>query len=60
MTESIESDVGSNDLIASDLIRRNEPGPRVPLIAADRDHDARRLDAVAGCEFLDDRIRRRE
>jgi hypothetical protein len=26
------------------------------FIAADRDHDNGRLDDVAGCEFVDDRI----
>jgi hypothetical protein len=30
---------------------------RVGLTAADRDQDAARLDAVAGSEFLDDRLR---
>lgn len=34
-----------------------QPGARAPLIAPDRDADADRLDAVAGCEFVDDRIR---
>jgi hypothetical protein len=34
-----------------------QPDACVSLIAAARDHDTRRLDAVAGCEFLDDRIR---
>jgi hypothetical protein len=34
-------------------------GARVSFIAADPDHDAGRLDAAAGCEFVDDRIRRR-
>ena len=33
---------------------------RVSFIAADRDHDVGRVDVVAGCEFLDDRIRRVE
>jgi hypothetical protein len=33
------------------------PGARVSFIASDRDDDAERLDAVAGCEFVDDRIR---
>lgn len=36
-----------------------QPGARVPPIATDRD-DAGRLDAVAGSEFVDDRIRRLE
>jgi nucleoside-diphosphate-sugar epimerase len=33
---------------------------RVSFIEADRDHYVERLDAVAGGEFLDDRIRLRE
>jgi len=33
-----------------------QPGARVSFIAADGDHDAGRLDAVAGSEFVDDRI----
>jgi dihydroflavonol-4-reductase len=37
-----------------------QPGARVSFVAADRDPDGGRLDAVAGCEFLDDRIRLRE
>jgi hypothetical protein len=32
-----------------------QPGARVSLIAAYQDHDA--LDAAAGCEYVDDRIR---
>jgi hypothetical protein len=40
--------------------REVHPGARVSLIAANPDDDTRRLDAVAGCEFLDDRIRLRE
>jgi hypothetical protein len=34
-----------------------QPGARVWFIASDRDDDAGRLDAGAGCEFVDDRIR---
>jgi hypothetical protein len=34
-----------------------QPGAGRPFIATDRDRDARRLDGVAGCEFVDDRIR---
>jgi hypothetical protein len=30
---------------------------RVPFVASDRDDDAGELDSVAGCEFVDDRIR---
>jgi hypothetical protein len=37
-----------------------QPGARVSFIAPDRDDEAERLDAVAGCEFVDDRIRLRE
>jgi hypothetical protein len=36
-----------------------QPAVRVPFVD-DRDHDAGRLDAAAGCEFVDDRIRRVE
>jgi hypothetical protein len=46
--------------VRADLARRNgQPDARVRFIAADRD-DAGRPDAVAGCEFVDDRIRLRE
>jgi nucleoside-diphosphate-sugar epimerase len=34
-----------------------QPGARVSSIALDRNHDAGMVDAVAGCEFLDDRLR---
>jgi len=37
-----------------------QPGARVSFVAAERDHGAGRLDAVAGGEFVDDRIRLRE
>jgi hypothetical protein len=37
-----------------------QPGAHLSFIAADRDHDAGRVDSVAGCEFLDHRIRLRE
>jgi len=38
-----------------------EPQPSgAPVIAADLDDDTERLDAVAGSEFVDDRIRLRE
>jgi hypothetical protein len=40
--------------------RTVQAGARVSFIAANRDDDTRRLDAVAGGEFLDDRIRLRE
>ena len=38
----------------------NVQGDRLSFSAADRDHDSRRLDAVAGSEFVDDRIRELE
>jgi nucleoside-diphosphate-sugar epimerase len=41
-------------------IRDVQPSARVSFIAADGDHDPRRVDAVAGCEFVDDRIHLRE
>jgi hypothetical protein len=34
-----------------------QPAARASFIAADRDYDAGRVDASAGCEFVDDRIR---
>lgn len=40
--------------------RRVLAGAQLPFNAADRDDDAGRLDAVAGSEFVDDRIRLRE
>lgn len=33
------------------------PGAMVQLIVDEGDHDGERLDAAAGCEFVDDRIR---
>ena len=41
-------------------IEEVQPDARVSLIAADRDHGEGRVDAVAGSEFVDDRIRERE
>ena len=37
-----------------------QPIERASFIVADRDNAAGRLDAAAGCEFFDDRIRLRE
>jgi hypothetical protein len=37
-----------------------QPGAPVAFIAPDLDDDSERLDAVAGSEFVDDRIRLRE
>jgi hypothetical protein len=73
MTKSIDTDAVLKD--AEPLVHQHAPEiqeyvhiirlPRAlsagaSFIAADRDHDAERLDAVAGSEFLDDRIRLRE
>jgi hypothetical protein len=41
-------------------IEEVQPDARVSLIAADRDHGEGSVDAVAGSEFVDDRIRERE
>ena len=35
------------------------PSGRQSFIVTNRDHDPRRLDGAAGCEFVDDRIRLR-
>ena len=40
--------------------REVQPNRGPSIVAADLDHDAQRLDAVAGSEFVDDRIRLRE
>jgi nucleoside-diphosphate-sugar epimerase len=37
-----------------------QPSPRASFIAADREQDAESVDAVAGSEFVDDRIRLQE
>jgi len=34
-----------------------QPDSRASSVASDRDDEAGRLDAAAGCEFVDDRIR---
>ena len=41
-------------------VREVEPNRGASIIAADLDHHAESLDAVAGSEFVDDRIRLRE
>ena len=41
-------------------VREVQPNRGASIIAADLDHDAESLDAVAGSEFVDDRIRLRE
>jgi len=55
MTESIEAHVvlkGTEPLVHHDALVAG-----VQPVAADGGHDAERLDAAAGCEFVDDRIR---
>ena len=37
-----------------------QPNRGTPIVSADLDHDAGSLDAVAGSEYVDDRIRLRE
>jgi hypothetical protein len=68
MTKSVETDValkGAEPLVRQHASEIQAYGHlvRMPIalsfIGADRD-DAGRLDAVAGCEFLDDRVRLRE
>jgi hypothetical protein len=41
-------------------VREVQPNRGASIIAADLDHDAESFDAVAGSEFVDDRIRLRE
>jgi hypothetical protein len=41
-------------------VREVQPNRGASIIAADLDHRAESLDAVAGSEFVDDRIRLRE
>jgi hypothetical protein len=56
MTESLEADVDMKS--AEPRILQHASAQEVALsITADRHHDTGRVDAVAGSEFLDDRIR---
>ena len=41
-------------------VREGQPNRGASIIAADLDHHADSPDAVAGSEFIDDRIRQRE
>jgi hypothetical protein len=41
-------------------VRDVHPNREPPIVATDLDHDAESFDAVAGSEFVDDRIRLRE
>ena len=45
---------------ATIVVREIQPSGGASIMVADRGHHAERLDAVAGSEFVDDRIRRRE
>jgi hypothetical protein len=56
MRKSIEVVLKAAEMRAS-LDTRDVQIERVSVIVANRDYDARRLDATAGCEFLDDAIR---
>lgn len=51
--------MGSRVLLRLLTVGDVQPIERAEFIA-DRDNDAGRLDAAAGCEFVDDRIRLRE
>ena len=48
------------EVLATIDVRESQSSRGASIIAADRDHHAERLDAVAGSEFVDDRIRLRE
>jgi hypothetical protein len=37
-----------------------QPSPRASIVTSDPDRDAERVDATAGSEFVDDRIRLRD
>ena len=56
----VESPTRATEVRAMADIGDVRPRARGSFIAADRDDDAGRLDAVAGSEFVDDRIRIRE
>jgi hypothetical protein len=55
--DTVESPTRAEEMRAIPDTGSVQPGAPVPFIASDRDDDAGRLDAVAGCEFVDDRIR---
>ena len=48
-------DWGSGPVVTLSL--DTQPGDGGSFNVANRDHDADRLDAAAGCEYVDDRIR---
>jgi len=53
----VESPTRTAEVRAALDTRDVQPGAHASFIATDRDHQAGRLDAAAGCEFVDDRIR---
>jgi nucleoside-diphosphate-sugar epimerase len=53
----VESPTRAAEVRATLDTRDVQPGAHASFIATDRDHQAGRLDAAAGCEFVDDRIR---
>ena len=55
-----ESSRGTRGEVLDARLMALPPSARASFVVADRDHEERRLDAVAGCEFVDDRIRLRE
>ncbi len=48
-------DSGAATMLKTEGVER---GAGAPFIAAEFDHHAERLDAAAGCEYVDDQIRR--
>jgi hypothetical protein len=46
--------------VVSGFVESRTPVPDAPATMDDFDHHTAHLDAVAGSEFVDDRIRRRE
>jgi hypothetical protein len=58
--DTVESPTRATEMRAVPDTGDTQPGARELFIASDRDGDRRRLDAVAGSEFVDDRIRLRE
>jgi nucleoside-diphosphate-sugar epimerase len=56
----VESPMRAAGVRAMLASRKGQPAATGSFSTADRDHDAGRLDVVAGSEFLDDRIRLRE
>jgi hypothetical protein len=55
----VESSTHATDVRAVHDTRLVQPGAGVSFITVGSEDDAGRLDATAGCEFVDDRIRLR-